>query len=115
MLLGDLEIGVELTVASANPAAASLVAGESTPSAETPTSGSSTTKRIRRALLSRGCGSLLPPLPSRRELAPLPQPPMRRGVAARAGEAGVDAEDEEAEREGEEERFHQRIGTRAYG
>jgi hypothetical protein len=39
---------------------------------------------------------------------------MRRGVAARAGEAGVDAEDEEAEREGEEERFHQRIGTRAY-
>jgi len=40
---------------------------------------------------------------------------MRRGVAARAGEAGVDAEDEEAEREREEERFHQRIGTRAYG
>lgn len=43
MLLGDLEIGVELTVASPNPAAASLLAGESTPIAATPTSRSSTT------------------------------------------------------------------------
>lgn len=43
ILLGDLEIGVELTVASPNPAAASLLAGESAPSAEAPTSRSSTT------------------------------------------------------------------------
>lgn len=39
---------------------------------------------------------------------------MRREVEARAGDAGVDAEEEEveAEREGEAERFHQRIGIR---
>lgn len=41
---------------------------------------------------------------------------MRREVEARAGDAGVDAEEEWEEREGEEERFHQRIGTwGAYG
>jgi hypothetical protein len=37
-------------------------------------------------------------------------------VEARAGDAGVDAEEEWEERDGEEERFHQRIGTGgAYG
>jgi hypothetical protein len=36
---------------------------------------------------------------------------MRREVEARAGDAGVDAEEEWEERDGEEERFHQRIGT----
>jgi hypothetical protein len=43
MLLGDLEIGVELAVASPNPAAASLLAVGSTPIAGTPISRSSTT------------------------------------------------------------------------
>ena len=43
MLLGDLKIGVELAVASPNPAAASLLAVGSTPIAGTPTSRSSTT------------------------------------------------------------------------
>lgn len=36
---------------------------------------------------------------------------MRREVEARAGDAGVDADEEWEELEGEAERFHQRIGT----
>jgi hypothetical protein len=99
MLLGDLEIGVELAVASPDQSA-SLLAGyeedgaaaavgeSSMRSAETPTSMSSTWRR-RRALVSRGWWSGPPPRS--------PAPPSRRGmreVEARAGEAGVEAEEE---------------------
>jgi hypothetical protein len=100
MLLGDLEIGVELAVASPDQSA-SLLAGyeeeegaaaavgeSSMRSAETPTSMSSTW-RSRRALVSRGWWSGGPPRS--------PAPPSRRGmreVEARAGEAGVEAEEE---------------------
>jgi len=40
---------------------------------------------------------------------------MRREVEARAGDAGVDADDDWEEPEGEPERLHQPIGTRGYG
>jgi hypothetical protein len=108
MLLGDLEIGVELAVASPDQTA-SLLAGyeddgaavgeSSMRSADTPTSMSSTW-RSRLALVSRGWWSGGPPR----------SPPSRRGmreVDARAGDAGVEAEEEWW---WWAERFHQGIG-----
>ncbi|BAS86536.1 Os03g0764250 [Oryza sativa Japonica Group] len=121
MLLAVLEIGVELAVRRPNPTESLLeghdegAAGEgeeSSPSAETPTSMSSTC-RSRLCLVNRGCGSLPPPQPnpttSRRRLG---TPPPTREVEARAGDAGVDADadEEDGDGEGETERFHHRIG-----